>query len=143
MIQHLNVLIVDDDPSIRELLQVHLESRGYTVVVRADGVEGLATLDTQDIDLIISDIKMAKMNGFEFVRAARETHPKVGIVLMTAYGAEYGLSEALAAGADGYITKPFTLKKFSLIFEKAYWAALSRQDWWEAHDDGVAAENQY
>ena len=52
---------------------------------------------------------------------------------MTGFEEEYSLSDALRAGADGYITKPFSLSKFSLIFERAYWHALSRQDWWEQH----------
>lgn len=73
------------------------------------------------------------MNGFELLKAVRKETSKVGFVLMTAYEKKYPLSESLEAGADGYISKPFSLRKFSLIFEQEYWTALSRQDWWDRH----------
>ena len=76
---------------------------------------------------------MAGLNGFELLRSTRDRYSDIGFVLMTAYEKQYPMSQALEAGADGYISKPFTLKKLSLIFEQAYWHALSRQDWWDAH----------
>jgi len=136
MIKHLRVLVVDDDPDIVEVLKTFLVSRGYTVETANGGPEGLKTLDSGPFDLIITDIAMAGINGFQLLKTARERFPQSGIVLMTAYDERYPLSQALSAGADGYISKPFTLKKFSLIFERAYWKALSREDWWDAHDDG-------
>lgn len=136
MIRHLKILVVDDDPAILDVLGAFLEQRGYTVVTRDGGPQGLDALDTDRFDLIISDISMAGVNGFQLLKAARRKHPASGIVLITAYDDRYPLAEALRAGADGYISKPFTLKKFSLIFERAYWNALSRNDWWAAHDDG-------
>lgn len=73
------------------------------------------------------------MNGFELLKAMRKRVPDVGFILMTAYEDEHPLSEALEAGAYGYISKPFSLSKFSLIFEEEYWTAPSRQDWWDEH----------
>ena len=133
MIKHLDVLLVDDDPSILEVLEAFLQARGYHVECRSSGTEALDAMRDRDFGLMISDIEMAGMNGFELLRIARRNYPNLGIVLMTAYETTYPMSEALRAGADGYISKPFTLEKFSLIFERAYWNALSRQDWWEAH----------
>jgi DNA-binding NtrC family response regulator len=133
MISKLNVLLVDDDRSILEILEAFLTERGYHVECRGNGVEALDALRDYSFDLVISDIEMAGMNGFEFLKIARRNYPELGIVLMTAYEDSYPMSEALRAGADGYISKPFTLEKFSLIFERAYWSALSRQDWWETH----------
>ncbi|MBI4556817.1 MAG: response regulator [Candidatus Hydrogenedentes bacterium] len=140
MIRHLRVLVVDDDPSIVEVLGAYLEGKGYGVEMRLNGREGLDALRDSTYDLVISDIKMAGVNGFEFLKIARANYPTLGIILMTAYDEEFPMSEALRAGADGYINKPFSLKKFSLIFERAYWNALSRLDWWEAHDDGTVPE---
>ena len=84
---------------------------------------------------------MAEMDGFELIRLVRINHPNIAIILMTAYENEFPLSEALKAGADGYVTKPFSLRKFSLIFEQAYWSALSREDWWNKHAVGQNASD--
>ncbi|MCC6153278.1 MAG: response regulator [Candidatus Hydrogenedentes bacterium] len=135
MIKHLRILVVDDDPGVIDLLSAFLDTRGYSVVSARNGREALGLLDAETFDLVISDIEMAEINGYELLRQTREKHPKIGIVLMTGYTESHPLSEALRAGADGYISKPFSLRKFSLIFEQAYWNALSREDWWAAHED--------
>ena len=137
MIKNLNVLLVDDDVAILDVLEAFLQSKSYRVVCRTNGGEALDALRDDDFGLMISDIEMAGINGFELLQIARRNYPNLGIVLMTAYENSYPMSEALRAGADGYISKPFSLEKFSLIFERAYWSALSRQDWWEAHSASV------
>ncbi len=133
MLKPLRILIVDDDNSILELVSAYLTAKGHEVTVSASGPDGLSTVESNSFDLVISDVHMAGINGFELLHATRELYPDIGFVLMTAYEECYPLSEALEAGADGYISKPFTLAKFSLIFERAYWAALARQDWWDQH----------
>jgi len=136
MLTDLRVLVVDDDPSILEVLETYLTGKGFEVRCASGGLEGLAALADGPYDLVLSDIQMAGCNGFELLRAAREAAPGSAIILVTAYEEDYPLSAALEAGADGYLSKPFSLSKFSLIFERAFWSALSRQDWWLAHDDG-------
>lgn len=136
MIKHLRVLVVDDDPTIVEVLSAFLDTKGYTVHTAANGQQALEAIEREEFDLVISDIEMAGINGFELLRQIRASYPLIGIVLMTGYEEAHPLSAALRAGADGYISKPFSLRKFSLIFEQAYWNALSRDDWWEDHDDG-------
>lgn len=133
MLKDLRILVADDDPSILEIVATYLNSLGHHTVTCPDGAEGLKILAEDEFDLIVSDVRMAGLNGFEFLRTARLLCPDIGFVIMTAYEDRYPLSEALRAGADGYISKPFTFNKFSLIFERAYWTALSRQDWWENH----------
>lgn len=135
MLRELRILVIDDEVSILDVLEEFLRSKGHDVTCRPNGADGLSVLRSTKFDLVISDIKMAGINGFEFLKLARGIDPSLGIVLMTAYEGEYPFSKALQAGADGYISKPFTLNKFSLIFERAYWNALSRQDWWNDHDD--------
>ena len=138
MIEPLHVLVVDDEKDIADVLAEYLRERGDTVESRNSARDALDALRQHPFDLVISDAKMAEMDGFEFIRRARRDYPAIAILLMTAYAEEYPLSEALEAGADGYITKPFTLEKFSLIFEQSYWKALSRQDWWEGHEGSGA-----
>ena len=134
MLRPLRILLVDDDATTLKVIAIYLESREHSVITCTDGQEALETLEDHVIDLIISDIQMAGMNGFELLKAVRKRLPDVGFILMTAYEDKYPLSEALEAGADGYISKPFSLSKFSLIFEQEYWTALSREDWWDKHN---------
>lgn len=133
MLMPLRILLVDDDASTLEVIALYLESRDHSVVTCPGGEEALGILEDLAFDLIISDVKMAGMNGFELLRAVRKRVPEIGFILMTAYEDECPLSEALEAGADGYISKPFSLSKFSLLFEQEYWTALSREDWWDKH----------
>ena len=136
----LNILVVDDDLSILEVMGEYLREQGHMVETRNNGREALDALRDSEFALVISDGKMAGMDGFEFVQVARRNYPDLAIILMTAHESEYPLSESLRAGADGYVTKPFSLKKFSLIFNEEYWRALGRDDWWDAH--GAKARGQ-
>jgi CheY-like chemotaxis protein len=133
MIEDLKILVVDDDPDIVEVLKTYLIDRGYDVDTRYNGREALDALRDTEYDLLISDGEMAEIDGFELIRLVRINHPDIAMILMTGFEIDYPLSEALKAGAEGYITKPFSLKKFSLIFEQAFWYALSREDWWNRH----------
>jgi len=126
--KHLKVLIVDDDPAVLEVLATFLKSRGYAYTVCENGREGLEAMAAGDYDLVVSDIKMAEVDGFQLLEATRARAPHIGFVLMTAYEGTHPMAEARRAGADGYIRKPFNLKKFSLVFERAYWNALERQE---------------
>jgi CheY-like chemotaxis protein len=128
VIRHLNVLVVDDDPGILEVLHTFLDAKGYTVETRPNAVEALQALRARAFDLLISDIQMAGLDGFQLLEKTRADYPHVSIILMTAYEDEYPMAQAARAGADGYVAKPFTLKQFALVFEQAYWNALSRQD---------------
>jgi CheY-like chemotaxis protein len=138
MRERLKILVVDDDPGVLDLISSYLSEHGHRVESRNNGREALDALRDHDFALVISDGKMAEMDGFEFVGIARANYAHLGIVLVTAHEDEFPLSEALRAGADGYITKPFSLKKIALIFNEDYWRAIGRHDWWDAH--GHAAQ---
>ncbi|MBI2422812.1 MAG: response regulator [Candidatus Hydrogenedentes bacterium] len=130
--KRLHVVVIDDDPEIVAALSAFLCGEGHHVRTGANGHDGLIILQNEAADLVITDGEMAEMDGFEFIARVRGRYPKIGIILMTAHEGRYPLAQALKHGADGYITKPFSLKKFSLIFQKSYWAALDRVDWWDA-----------
>lgn len=100
------ILIVDDDESIRELLRMHLNAAGYTVHVAEDAIAAGYLVLRSPPDLIISDVNMPHMDGFEFLAALRAdaTVPKIPVIFLTSE--EEGDDRGKQLGAVGYITKP-------------------------------------
>ena len=101
------ILIVDDDPQIRRVLRTGLVSQGYEVVSASNGEEALERVRDEKIDLIILDMNMPGMGGLETCRIVRSTS-EVAIIMLTVRDTEGDKVEALDAGADDYITKPFS-----------------------------------
>ena len=109
------VLVVDDDPDIRELIAWKLAHAGYTTLAAADGEAGLAAATAGDADrpapdLILVDWMMPRMTGIELCRALRDNPATAGIpiILLTAKAQEVEVEGGLAAGVDDYIVKPFS-----------------------------------
>lgn len=100
------VLIVDDEPEIRGFVRRYLERDGYSVIEASNGTEGLA-LARQGADLVILDLMMPGLDGFEVTRLLRATSP-VPILILTARGEEADRVAGLEIGADDYLTKPFS-----------------------------------
>lgn len=132
MLKDLRVLVVDDDPGILETLGDYIRGLGHKVTGRRNAQEALEALRDDAFSLVITDAQMEGMDGLELARRIRSNYPDIAILVMTAHENKYPISEALRAGADGYISKPFSLRKFTIIFERSYWEALSRLDWWHA-----------
>ncbi len=132
MLKDLRVLIVDDDPAILDTLGDYIHSLGHHVTGRRSAQEALDALRDDAFSLLITDAQMDGMDGLELARRVRANYPGIAILVMTAHENEYPMSAALRAGADGYVSKPFSLRKFTIIFERSYWEALSRLDWWQA-----------
>ena len=120
-----SILIVDDEKMMRNLLSKILSREGYKIKTAEDGVAALEALKTEKIDIIISDMKMPRMNGFELLKIVKKEHPQIGVIIMTAYGDTYTVKDALLLGADEYITKPFRSYEISMVVERAYWRILS------------------
>ncbi len=106
MTSRTSVLVVDDEPSLRDFIRKNLEARGFTVHAAANGLEALAIFNTQPLDLIILDVMMPTMDGLETTRRVRQTS-LVPIVILSALGEEKDKVAALDLGADDYLTKPF------------------------------------
>lgn len=104
-----HILIVEDDESITLGLEMNLRAEGYDVSVAVDGETGLTAALDGKIDLVILDLMLPKMNGFEVVRALREKSKTVPVVMLSARGAEMDKVMGLELGAEDYITKPFGL----------------------------------
>jgi two-component system chemotaxis response regulator CheY len=114
--REVTALIVDDSSVMRKIVERSLRQAGLeTLVVQeaGNGHEALKVLEAQSVDLILSDINMPSMDGLEFVRqiAARKLAPGVPVVMITTESSEEHVKEAIAAGARGYIRKPFTLEQ--------------------------------
>ncbi|HEY4157882.1 MAG TPA: response regulator transcription factor [Polyangiaceae bacterium] len=103
------ILVVEDDESITLGLQMNLEAEGYAVGVALDGEEGLARARGGEFDLMILDVMLPKMNGFEVVRSIRAEDNHVPVIMLSARGAEMDKVMGLELGAEDYITKPFSL----------------------------------
>jgi two-component system phosphate regulon response regulator PhoB len=104
------VLVVEDDEGIREMLKYNLASAGFTVQEASDGASGLRTARTARPDLILLDLMLPGMSGFDFARALRKSS-RVPIIMITAKDAEVDKIVGLELGADDYITKPFSIRE--------------------------------
>jgi DNA-binding response OmpR family regulator len=104
------ILIVDDDPSICKFVQANLEARGYVVLLAADGKEAILQAQKEKPDLIILDIVMPEMDGFEVCRKIREWS-SVPIIMLSAREGEGDKEKSEASGANDYLTKPFVLRE--------------------------------
>jgi DNA-binding NtrC family response regulator len=102
-----DVLIADDDPSVRGLLRTLLSRRGYSVIEAEDGAVAIEKLSACPVDVVITDLVMPRANGFEVLRRARERQPKTPVVMLTAEGSIRDCVEAMRAGAFNFLTKPF------------------------------------
>ena len=124
---NINILVVDDEPAIREVLEKILEKGGFNVATVSGAKLALSYLKSHRINLLISDIKMPEMSGLELLKIVKLRHPEVAVIIMTAYGDSYSVKDALLLGADEYITKPFKAEELSLVIERVTWRFLSNQ----------------
>lgn len=123
------ILVVEDDPAIlRGLLDV-LTFNGYEAAGVADGPEGLATALNGNFDLILLDVMLPGLDGFSICQGIRAKKPGQGILMLTAKGAEDDVVTGFSAGADDYVTKPFSLRELMVRVE----AVLRRTG--RGHDD--------
>ena len=113
------VLIVDDEPNLRKILAAQLSRDGYDVLLAEDGEQGLALLREHHIDLVVTDLKMPKVDGMTLLREALAEQPELPIVMITAHGTVDTAVEALKLGAFDYLTKPFDKDEVRQIVGKA------------------------
>jgi DNA-binding response OmpR family regulator len=105
------ILIVEDEPNMRLGLKDNLEFEGYKVSVANDGSKGLAAIVSNHYDLVLLDVMLPELSGFDVCRIARERGVPTPIILLTAKGEEIDKVLGLELGADDYITKPFGLRE--------------------------------
>jgi two-component system KDP operon response regulator KdpE len=103
----LRVLVIDDEPAIRRFLRTSLSAQGYSVLEAEDGETGLAMLGRNTLDVLVLDLGLPGMGGFDVLKKLRESGSSVPVIVLSSRTDETGKVTALDAGADDYVTKPF------------------------------------
>lgn len=104
--KRISILIAEDEEEIADLIAIHLEKEGYNCIKVPDGQEAVRVVENQVIDLLILDIMMPKMDGYEVIRRIREKH-HMPIIFLSAKTSDFDKVQGLVIGADDYMTKPF------------------------------------
>ncbi len=114
------ILIVEDEKSMRDVLSILLEDEQYSVTAATDGEEGIELLKNNIFDLVITDIKMPKADGFEVLRNVKEVSPNTLVIMITAFGTTESAVDAMKRGAYDYVHKPFKIDEIRLIVKNAF-----------------------
>ncbi len=113
------VLIVDDEPVVRQFVSRALRHAGFTVTTAEDGLDALERLDRHPVDLLITDIVMPGLDGIELALTASKKHPALAIVLMTGYSRELQRAFGLEKVIHQVISKPFSLREIQALARQA------------------------
>ncbi|HMF75348.1 MAG TPA: sigma-54 dependent transcriptional regulator [Bryobacteraceae bacterium] len=113
------ILVVDDEESLRRVLQVQLDGRGYEVALAANARDALGILAGSHYDLVLTDLRMPGMSGLELLKQIRENHPDTQVILLTAFGTIENAVEAMQSGAYQYVTKPVRFDELAIVIERA------------------------
>jgi CheY-like chemotaxis protein len=111
--KNMSILVVDDESDVRAVVGKLLESHGYSTAAAKDGAEALAMLRKRDFDLMVLDIMMPKMDGYEVMNALKDVKPDLPVVMLTAKAAPKDIWKGYVEGCHYYVTKPFD--KLTLI----------------------------
>ncbi len=128
----INILIVEDEPAMQLGLKDNLEMESYTVDLANDGEAGLLKIKSGGYDLILLDVMLPKLSGFDVCKAARSAGIRTPIILLTARGEEIDKVVGLELGADDYITKPFSVRELlarvKAILRRSQSIVLEKED---------------
>src|SRR5437016_10871093 len=113
-----SILIVEDEPKMRRLLEISLGEEGHVVHTAGDAETGLQFLRKEPADLVVTDLKLPGMNGLEFLQEGKRLNAALPFIVMTAYGSVETAVDAMKAGASDYVLKPFTMAEMKLVIRK-------------------------
>ncbi len=122
------LLIVDDEPSMREFLEIMLSQEGYQVLSASTGEEGFETYRTEEPDLVLTDVKMPGMSGLDLIREIHSLDPGTPIIAITAYASADDAVRAVREGAYDYLSKPFKIEDLRIIIRNALEAQRLRRE---------------
>src|SRR6185436_257681 len=117
------ILIVDDEQFVRDLLEKVLRRRGYEVTVAGDAEQALRVLASGDFDLLLTDVVMPGMDGFDLLRRVKGAYPTIKVVVLTGYARKQSISDFLLYGADDYLSKPFQVHELVAAVDRVTGAA--------------------
>ncbi len=112
------IMIVDDEPVIREFLQDYLSMKGYDTATAANGAEALSAIDAFSADIILLDLNMPVMNGFSFLEALSQKKVLCHVIVMSTLNDRYTRNLVMRLGADAYLNKPFDFRQLDRLIEK-------------------------
>jgi two-component system response regulator HydG len=112
------ILIVDDEPSHRQMLEAVLSAEGYEVQQANDGQAAIVAVEERFYDLVIMDIRMSRVGGIEALKRIKEISPEIPVIIMTAYASVSTAVEALKSGAYDYLTKPIDIEELKILVDK-------------------------
>ena len=115
----MKVLVVDDDPNTRYLIEVFCRNEDYELVLAANGKEALEIIQNEDINIVVTDIRMPEISGEAVLDKVRKYNPEIPVIIMTSYGTIEDAVHFLQSGAHDYITKPLTREAFCLRIRRA------------------------
>ena len=116
---HRSILVVDDDQSLRRVMQIQLEEIGCDVVTAANGQEALDILSSRAFAAVLTDLKMPGMSGLDLLRRVRRDHPGTVVLVITAYGTVESAVAAMREGAYDYLTKPIDYSQLAIVVNRA------------------------
>jgi DNA-binding NtrC family response regulator len=115
-----NILIVEDDPIMGLGMEQYLSSHGYAVSVCSDGDEGIGALEKRRFDLVITDLRLPRRDGFDILRKTKSVSPETGVIVITAYAEIRTSVQAVKEGAFDYIGKPFSNEELSIAVDQFF-----------------------
>jgi len=113
------ILVVDDEQSLREVLSIMLRRAGYAVISATDGEDAIELIHKEIFDLVITDLRMPKIDGLEVLKAVKSASPETVVLIITAFATADSAVEAMKQGAYDYLTKPFQVDEVQLIIRNA------------------------
>jgi DNA-binding NtrC family response regulator len=123
-----SILIVEDEPKMRRLLELQLAEEGFNARIAPDAESALQILTKEPPDVVVTDLKLPGMNGLEFLQAVKRVNADLPVVIMTAFGTVESAVDAMKAGASDYVLKPFSLAELVLVIRKELASHQLRQE---------------
>ncbi len=119
MAEKSKILVVDDEEALRYLLSSELAAEGYDVETAGDGDEAIESIKQKDYDVVLLDIKMPRVDGFEVLKFIKQNKPEIKVIMLTAYADVKNAIEALKLGASDFVSKPYDLEDILTSINRA------------------------
>ncbi len=123
-----SILVVEDDPSLRRIMQLRMDHNGFRVVCAASGEEGLALLEREPFDLVLTDLMLPGVSGLDVLKHIKTQFPSTAVIVLTAFGTVETAVEAMKGGAYDYLTKPVDGEELMLAVSRALETARLREE---------------